>query len=206
MTARFFWSGTGAIFTALVCSAIGSAVAEGPAKHGPYTGQQDRAIKSLSKDDVRDLQRGAGWGLAKAAELNSLPGPLHVLELADDIEVTPDQRQKIERVFADMRRAAPTLGVQVSGAARRLNGFFQSGGWMEKDAAETLTRLVKDAARARGALRLVHLNAHLKMPPILSAEQIARYNRRRGYGKADPCSAVPKGHDPVMWRRHNGCK
>ena len=22
---------------------------------------------------------------------------------------------------------------------------------------------------------------------------------------ADPCDRVPDGHDPVMWRMHNGC-
>ena len=54
-----------------------------PAQHGPYAGEQQRAIKSLSEKDIADLQAGQGMGLAKAAELNGYPGPAHVLEHAD---------------------------------------------------------------------------------------------------------------------------
>jgi hypothetical protein len=45
----------------------------------PYTGQEQRAIKALSDEEIRDLLEARGMGLAKAAELNSYPGPLHVL-------------------------------------------------------------------------------------------------------------------------------
>ena len=46
-----------------------------------YMGQEKREIKSLSNEDIKELRTGAGWGLAKAAELNGLPGPKHVLEM-----------------------------------------------------------------------------------------------------------------------------
>ena len=46
-----------------------------------YIGQERREIKSLSNDDIKELRAGAGWGLAKAAELNGLPGPKHILEM-----------------------------------------------------------------------------------------------------------------------------
>lgn len=39
-----------------------------------YSGQEKRTIKSLSKDDIEQLNAGKGWGLAKAAELNGMPG------------------------------------------------------------------------------------------------------------------------------------
>ena len=32
------------------------------------------------------------------------------------------------------------------------------------------------------------------------------YNSLRGYSSADPCSNIPTGHDPEMWRQHNNCK
>ena len=44
----------------------------------PYAGQENRQIKSLSANDIQELKRGGGWGLAKAAELNGLPGPAQV--------------------------------------------------------------------------------------------------------------------------------
>lgn len=46
----------------------------------PYAGQQQRSITSLSADDQLALRAGQGWGLAKPAELNGVPGPLHLLE------------------------------------------------------------------------------------------------------------------------------
>ena len=50
-----------------------------------YAGQQSREIKALSDQEVKDLQAGAGMGMAKAAELNRYPGPMHALELADQL-------------------------------------------------------------------------------------------------------------------------
>jgi hypothetical protein len=58
----------------------------------PYAGQEGRPIKALSETEMRDLAEGRGMGLAKAAELNSYPGPLHVLELADRLELSEAQR------------------------------------------------------------------------------------------------------------------
>ena len=48
----------------------------------PYAGQQTRTIKALSDDEIAALRNGEGMGMAKAAELNGYPGPIHVLSLA----------------------------------------------------------------------------------------------------------------------------
>ena len=53
-----------------------------------YVGQEKRQIKTLSQDDIYDLQNGNGWGLAKAAELNGVPGPKHLLEMKEEIKLT----------------------------------------------------------------------------------------------------------------------
>jgi hypothetical protein len=53
---------------------------------------QTRAIKALSEWQVSDLSAGRGMGLAMAAELNGYAGPSHVLELADKLELSSDQR------------------------------------------------------------------------------------------------------------------
>ena len=49
----------------------------------PYAGEEAREIRTLSEEDIRQLKNGEGWGLAKAAELNGVPGPAHLLEIAD---------------------------------------------------------------------------------------------------------------------------
>lgn len=55
-------------------------------RHGrnssPYSGFEAREIKSLSEQDIEELRRGGGWGLALPAELNGRPGPAHLLELS----------------------------------------------------------------------------------------------------------------------------
>jgi hypothetical protein len=58
---------------------------------------------------------------------------------------------------------------------------------------------------SRSKLRYIHLAAHLATPALLTEDQMARYVALRGYGPA-PCANVPAGHDPAMWREHNGCK
>ena len=59
--------------------------------------------QALSPEDIQGLLEGRGMGLAKAAELNSYPGPKHVLEMADALELTPEQRAEIARKAAEKR-------------------------------------------------------------------------------------------------------
>ena len=60
----------------------------------PYAGMQSRPIKALSDQQVSDLRAGRGMGLALAAELNGYPGPSHVLEFADQLELSAEQRSR----------------------------------------------------------------------------------------------------------------
>ena len=65
----------------------------------PYAGMQTRPIKALSDQQIADLKAGRGMGLALAAELNGYPGPLHVLELADKLDLSAEQRSSVQRLF-----------------------------------------------------------------------------------------------------------
>ncbi|MEO1638665.1 MAG: hypothetical protein AAFU41_05400 [Pseudomonadota bacterium] len=165
-----------------------------------YAGEQTRFIKSLSEQDLEEIARGGGWGLARAAELNGVPGPTHLIEFADEIGLTEQQRSDIEAIRAQMQADAITAGERFIAAEQALDGVFQQGA----PDAEVLERLVTEAGRARAALRLVHLNAHLLALPLLTDAQVSRYSVSRGYSN-DPCASIPEGHDPEMWRSHNGC-
>lgn len=166
----------------------------------PYAGQDQREVKSLSRADLDSLRRGLGWGLAKAAELNGVPGPLHVLELAEALKLTAEQKKKTESIYVEMRTSAQELGHRLIEEEKQVDQFFQTG------AADhgRLKQLVSTVGHTRSELRLVHLRAHLHMRPILTPKQLALYNELRGYDSA-PCQAVPPGHDAEMWHRHNGC-
>jgi hypothetical protein len=62
----------------------------------PYAGLEVRRIKSLSEDDLAELRKGGGWGLALPAELNGMPGPSHLLALKDEIGLSAGQVAKIQ--------------------------------------------------------------------------------------------------------------
>ncbi len=80
------------------------AAAQNSADHASkYAGQQKRMIKSLSADDIAELEKGAGWGLARAAELNGIPGPAHLLELKHEIGLTVEQIEKIKIIYNQMK-------------------------------------------------------------------------------------------------------
>src|SRR5438046_1329161 len=69
------------------------AVAQHQHGQAPYAGMQDRALKALSDQQLADLRAGRGMSLALAGELNGYPGPSHVLELADQLQLNDEQRE-----------------------------------------------------------------------------------------------------------------
>lgn len=175
----------------------------GQHNHGPqtpYAGMQNRAVKSLSDDDIKELRRGGGWGLALAAELNGMPGPAHLLELKAQIPLTDDQVAKTQALLNDMRKAAIPTGERLIAAETALETAFAKGAINEA----SLRGLLAESESARTELRFIHLSQHFKTVQYLKPEQIKRYNILRGYAE-DPCKNIPVGHNPEMYRRHMGC-
>ena len=60
-------------------------------------------------------------GFAKAAELNGYPGPAHVLELAEQLELSPTQRRDTEAIFERMQTRAKAAGKRVIDEESRLD-------------------------------------------------------------------------------------
>jgi len=174
----------------------------GQETHQPYQGFQDRPIAGLSADDITDLENGAGWGLALPAELNGFPGPKHVLELRQQLNLSAQQQGQFEALFAAMQSEAIDAGRTLIDAERALGMLFSNGSPTPK----RLRKAVDLAAMARANLRFIHLSKHLITIEILTDNQVAKYNQLRGYGSDDPCLNVPEGHNENMWRKHNGCK
>ena len=162
-----------------------AAAAAGPLagqhEHGghasPYAGQQTSEIPSLTERELEDLRTGAGMGLARPAELNHYPGPKHVLELAGDLGLSADQLTRIEEIHRRMEDAAVEAGAAVIDAERTLNARFSHGHIDEA----SLDEAVALTAELSGRLRFVHLRAHLETAGVLTPEQIAEYDRLRGY-------------------------
>ncbi len=166
----------------------------------PYAGQDRRTIKSLSPEDIDDLVNGRGWGLAKAAELNGIPGPTHVLELATKIDLSPSQVAAVQSLFQDMKRQATATGRKLVALEQRLDQEFASGQMTEPRLRAHLTEI----SETLGNLRFVHLSAHLKMPAVLTRGQISAYNQLRGYQSQKRDIPSEKGHHGPSEKGHHG--
>ncbi|KQW36853.1 Spy/CpxP family protein refolding chaperone [Rhizobacter sp. Root404] len=143
----------------------------------PYKELQSRDIKALSPEQVSDLQVGRGMGASLPAELNGVPGPLHVLELQERLMVTADQQVGLQRISAEMKASAQRLGQQVIAAEGELDEAFKRGTADEKAIVAATERI----AALNGQLRAAHLVAHLKTRRLLTDQQVALYNEARGY-------------------------
>ncbi|WEX86678.1 hypothetical protein PZN02_002993 [Sinorhizobium garamanticum] len=154
------------------------AAAEGEHAHmSPYAGEQQREIKSLSAEDIAELKAGGGWGLAKPAELNGVPGPSHVLKMKRELALTADQERSVERIFEEMRNQAVVEGKNLLAGEAALDTAFRDGS-IDPDHLRMLLRRIE---ASRASLRFVHLAAHLQMARILNEDQVKRYNELRGY-------------------------
>ncbi len=161
-------------------------------EESPYAGEELRSIKSLPPQEVESLRSGQGMGFAKLAELNHYPGPKHVLELADDLELTPSQRVQTEKIFERMQDRAVALGEQLLEAEIDLGRQFEDGTIGPESLEDALLRI----GEIRGQLRFVHMNAHLEQQRVLTAEQIVEYDEIRGYrGSASNRTEHHKRHD-----------
>jgi Spy/CpxP family protein refolding chaperone len=147
------------------------------AASSPYVGEEHRSIKSLSSEDIDGLLAGNGMGYAKAAELNGYPGPLHVLQLADELRLTPGQAAATKAIEASMRAQAQSLGAALVAAERKLDALFASKRIDERQ----LRKSLKKIGLIEAELRDSHLRAHLAQAKVLDVAQTERYFTLRGY-------------------------
>jgi Spy/CpxP family protein refolding chaperone len=152
-----------------------------PSNPSPYVGFETRDVKTLSTDRQEGLRKGAGLGYALAAELNGYPGPMHVLELADQLGLDADQKSRVQRAFEKMRKEAITAGEALIAAEAHLDRLFVQK-QVSYDRIDAQTAV---AAGQEARLRAIHLKAHLEMAEILTPEQTESYNRLRGYVKVE---------------------
>jgi hypothetical protein len=148
-----------------------------PSAQSGYAGMQERDIKALSAEQVADLRDGKGMGASLAAELNGVPGPLHVLQLRERLDVTSEQAAQLEHITAVMKTQARRLGEEIVAAEAALDAGFKSG-QADKAFIQTTTARI---SQLQGELRAVHLIAHLMTRQVLSDQQVVAYNHARGY-------------------------
>jgi Spy/CpxP family protein refolding chaperone len=177
--------------TPLGCTLLLLAGSADAASPSPYVGQESRAVKVLSPQETSDCLSGEGMGLAKAAELNGYLGPVHVLELATQLDLTAEQKTKTEALFQEMQARAIALGQELIEEERALDRLFASHAVTSERLGDSLARI----GRLQGHVRHAHLEAHIKQTALLTPAQVAKYNRLRGY-------EVTGGQEPHEQRQH----
>ena len=112
-----------------------------------------------------------------------------VLDLADELALSTEQRARSQRLFASMQADARRIGRELVDAETRLDRSFASRSIDAGSLAAALDRIGSLQASLRG----VHLRAHLLQVEILTPEQIAAYDRLRGYAAGNH-SEHQQGH------------
>jgi hypothetical protein len=163
-------------------------------QHQPYAGLEQRAVKALSDQEIADLREGRGMGFALAAELNGYPGPVHVLEHADALKLSAEQREQTRALFAAMKAETVPLGERLIAQEAALDRAFAG----RTVTPQTLAEATVTIGATQAALRAAHLRYHLVQIEVLSQEQVGRYNELRGYGGG--AASDPGAHNPD--RRH----
>ena len=159
----------------------------------PYVGEEYRLITSLSPKEIESLRNGDGMGFAKLAELNHYPGPKHVLDMADRLNMSPSQVDATRLLYIEMKNKAVILGEEILTAELLLDKSFKDGSVTDK----TLESTLRDISSIRGQLRYAHLEAHLRQKRLLSADQVSKYDAIRGYrvNEQDPISKHQRHHE-----------
>jgi hypothetical protein len=152
--------------------AIGAAVAQ-----TPYVGMQTRFIKALSDQQMADLRTGRGMGLALAAELNGYPGPSHLLELADKLGFSDNQRNSARSMFDAMKAETIPIGERLIAQEAALDKLFAD----HVITPEKLTTATAEIGATQAELRVAHLRYHLSTVAVLEPAQIQQYSALRGY-------------------------
>jgi len=180
---------------ALLAAALLGALSTGAAPvrahqpHQPYAELRSRAVKALSEQQMADLRAGRGMGFALPAELNGYPGPMHVLEHADALGLSPAQRERTRALFEAMRAEAVPLGERLIQQEADLERLFAA----KAAQAATLDAATAAIGATQGQLRAAHLRHHVAMVDLLTPVQVRRYEELRGYATG-AAPGGPHGH------------
>jgi hypothetical protein len=143
----------------------GSAFAQ---SHQPYAGLQSRPVKALSDQQIADLRAG-------------YPGPLHVIEHAKALALSPEQTVRMQRLYEDMKGEAVALGERLIAQESELDRQFAG----HTVTASTLVEATNAIGRTQGELRGTHLRYHLLAVELLTRDQLQRYAELRGYSGSE---------------------
>jgi Spy/CpxP family protein refolding chaperone len=125
--------------------------------------------------DIESLENSEGAGMASYADLNGYPGPKHILDMQEKLNLSEEQLKDVQSIFEAMKENAQAKGEAIIAKEVELEQLFRLGKATESE-AKTLSRTI---GTLRGELRAVHLTAHVQAKQVLTKEQVTTYNSIR---------------------------
>jgi Spy/CpxP family protein refolding chaperone len=135
--------------------------------------------------DKEWLENGEGAGMASYADANGYPGPKHILDMQDQLNMSEEQLKDIQSIFEAMSESAHAKGDAIVKKEVELEKLFST----RKATEGEVKKLSKEIGALRGELRAVQLAAHIQVKQILTEKQVATYNSIR-----DRMRQHKKGH------------
>ena len=148
------------------------------AAHAAEAAREGTGIPALSEAQAASYLDGSAMWHASVAELNHYPSPRRVLELAEALELTEEQQRATTKLHEETRREAIGLGRELVALEQRLNRIFV---WKQAT-ADNIAKTVLDIGTLQTQLRLTHLAASIRQKPLLTEEQVRRYDELQGRG------------------------
>jgi peptidoglycan hydrolase CwlO-like protein len=142
-----------------------------------HMSHETTSTSGLSDEQRTEYVNGEGMGLARPAELNHYPGPRHVLDNADKLQLSADQLAKTQALFQEVHTKAQALGKEIVAKEDELDSLFRD----QRADVEKVSSLTSEIARLQGELRALHLSMHIRERAVLSPEQVAKYDSLRNY-------------------------
>jgi hypothetical protein len=115
---------------------------------------------------------------------------VHVLELAEPLSLTPEQRQSVQQLYEAMKEETIAIGAHLISQEAGLDRQFAQHSITPESLAEAIVTI----GETQGALRLAHLKYHLATVDMLNADQVRQYAELRGYSSGHSPIHHPKGH------------
>lgn len=114
------------------------------------------------------------------AERNLLPAAQSALLLADSLGLSPEQRQQLRRIQADVEAQVAALGRRIVLEEMQLERAAAEG----RLDAPRIDAMTARIAALQGQLRAVRLQGHVATRDVLQPEQLLRFAEERGFEPA----------------------
>lgn len=133
-------------------------------------------LSGVSEQEKEALLKGGGLGAGMIAMMNGYPGPKHVLEMGDELELTDAQRESIGTIYGKVKAESVKYGTELVEKDEALAAMFTSGSVDTGD----VEKLAREIGELQGRVRAEHLNAHVKTYDALTPAQREKLSSMQG--------------------------